>query len=216
VYTGGSGYVNATNAVYKALIYDGQKPGFVSEDQAAGGGLNGYDVLVLPRTTNVGSATLTAIAQFEKRGGRVVTVGTDVLTADEHNRPLPAATRQAVIDGAAERFDASASFDTLRLTLLTDTERWGLQHVTLVDAATGAPVSGVEYETTRYRGKVLLDISSYVSSQSKSVFIEVHGKRLSGTLTDMISGHSLGAGPLLLQPITPVLLQLPGLGQGTG
>jgi len=30
VYTSGTGYVNATNNVYKALLYDGQKAGFVN------------------------------------------------------------------------------------------------------------------------------------------------------------------------------------------
>jgi len=209
VYTSGSGYVNATNSVYKSLLYDGQKAGFVSEGQAAAGGLGKYDVLVLPRTTNVQATTLAAIQRFEAHGGKVVIVGEDALTADEHNQPLPADVRQAVINGAAERFDASISFDALRTQLMVDTQRWGLQTVRLIDASSGQPVSGVEYETVRYHGKRLLNVSSYRSDITKSVYVEVGGKRLSAPLTDLISGKRLATGPLTLAPITPLLFQLP-------
>lgn len=209
LYKPGNAYVSATNAAYQALLYDGQKPGFVSEDQAAHGGLDEYHVLVLPRTTNVRTSTLRAIRGFEENGGKVVMVGDDALTADEHNKPLDPSVRQAVIDGVAQRFDATVSSDTLRTTLLSDLEQWGDQTVTLMDADTGQPVSGVEYETTTYHGDRLLNIASYDAHNTKHVYVEVDGKRLTAPLPDLISRRNLDAQPLTLQPISPVLLQLP-------
>lgn len=208
VYAPGNGYVDATNSAYKALLYDGVKPGFVSEEQAANGGLDEFKVLVLPRTTNVHAPTLAAIQRFEQSGGRVVVIGNDALTADEHNQPLDSAIRQAVLGGAAELLDASVAFDTLRGTLLTDLQHWGLQDVTVIDAASGQPVTGVEYETTTYEGRLLMNICSYTAGSTKRVYIQVDGKRITTPQVDLISGKHLTTGPLTLDPITPVLLQL--------
>lgn len=209
LYKPANAYINATNSAYKALLYDGHRPGFVSENQAARGGLDRYRVVVLPRTTNVRPSTLTALREFEENGGKVVVIGTDALGDDEYDRPLDPATRSAVIDGAAEKFDAAVPFDTLRTTLLTDLQHWGLQDVTLMDADTGEPATGIEYETATYQGNRLLNIASYDAHATKRVYLDVDGHRVTGSLTDLISGHSLDTAPLALSPITPVLLQLP-------
>lgn len=209
LYTPGNGYVNATTAAYQALLYDGQNPGFVAEDQAAHGALNKYKVLVLPDTTNVDPATLTAIQTFENDGGKVVTIGTNLLAADEHNKPLDAATRQAVLNGVAQQFDASASADTMRTALLGDMQQWGDQEVTLVDADTSQAATGIEYETATYQGHLLVNIANLDKADTRHVYVEVDGKRLTAPVADLLSGANVSTGPVTLGPLSPVLLELP-------
>ncbi|QHW30800.1 hypothetical protein GZH47_07965 [Paenibacillus rhizovicinus] len=202
VYSGS--YQDTVDKAYDALALSGQKPGFVSEQQAKDGGLDAYKLLIVPQATNVEASTLNAIQAFVAKGGKVIVVGSDSLAKDENNQPSDAAARSAVIAGSNVLSDASALKQTVREALAS----LKLMSVQLIDKSTGQLVDGVEWQSAVYKGKLLIDIADYDSaSASKNIGIVVNGKP-AGTAAELINGGTVNAGEFAIELEKPYLLQL--------
>ncbi|MBM7563942.1 S-layer homology domain-containing protein [Paenibacillus sacheonensis] len=208
-----SAYNTTLSDAYSALTLSGQKAGFVSEQQATDGGLSAYKLLIVPQATNVSAPTLTAIKAFVAGGGKVIVVGSGSLDKDENNQPLNADDRDAVMAGSQVLADSSALKSTVRAAL----SNLGLMNVVLKDKETGAIVDGVEWQSTVYDGKLLLNIADYdPAAASKTIGIEVNGQP-AGTAQELINGGAVDTSNFTIEQEKPYLLSFGGdSGSGGG
>lgn len=194
-------YSNLTKA-YSALSYNGQKVGYVTENQintGAMGGLDGYKLIVLPEVNNLSAETLANIKSWEAGGGHVVLIGTEenLIKGDEHNQPLPADDRDAVLNSVNTTIiAANPKLEDLRGTFFGLQDQLGLADVIVYDAATDQPVNEVEWRTTELSGKQLLSIVNY-SNEDKTVYIKVNGVNVTPK-TELISMSKPASGELAL------------------
>lgn len=203
VYSGS--YQSAMDKAYEALTLSGQKAGFVSEKQAQSGGLEAYKLLIVPQASHVGAATLTAIRQFAAAGGHIIVIGDAALSADENNQPLNEGDRSAVLSAAVALGD-EADTDAIKQAVRTELSALGLMKVVLKDKSTGKPVDGVEWQSTTYGGKTLVDIANYdATSAFKTIAIEIDGQP-AGTASELINGGTIDTGSLKADLERPYLL----------
>ena len=167
-----------------ALNYDGIATGFVTENQViAEGALDGYEVIVLPSVTNLMPATLAAIRAWQEDGGTVVLIGdeSELISGDEHDQPLPAADRAAVIGSdRTVLIGADPSVADLRTEFFELSADLDLTDVVVYDAATDQPVNEVEWRVANVGGKSLLSLINY-SATPKEVYLVVNGTRVDPT-----------------------------------
>ncbi|QGQ94885.1 hypothetical protein EHS13_08340 [Paenibacillus psychroresistens] len=207
-------YLDTLDKAYEALTYNGQKVGFVSEKQTQIGGLNNYKLLIIPQATHVGAATLLAIKSFVAAGGKVIVIGNDALSFDENNKPLNAADRSAILSNSIVK-DASMDMDTLKQTVRDELKTLGLMQVVLKDKSTGLPIDGVEWLSTEYNGKLLINFADYDSSStSKNFNIEVNGKSV-GTANELINGGTMDTNNITATLEKPYLISV-NLNNGGG
>ncbi|MBP3962481.1 S-layer homology domain-containing protein [Paenibacillus lignilyticus] len=203
-----SSYLDAMDRAYEALTFNGQRVGFVSEKQSQAGGLSDYKLLIVPQATNVSAATLTAIKAFVAAGGKVIVIGENSLNADENNKPLNSDDKTAVLSSATV-LGGDVDSSTLKQSVRTSLTNLGLMEVVLKDKATGQPIDGVEWLSTEYNGKLLINIANYdPTTASKTISIEVNGKP-AGTAAELINGGTIDTGNLTVALEKPYLLSIP-------
>lgn len=152
-------YEDTLRKSYAALAYSGQRIGFVSEKQAALGGLDDYKLLVVPAAAHVGADTLAAVHAFIEAGGKVVLVGEEALSRDEHDQLQPDALHNAVVSRAivmpavygADKLE-SPSVVEIRSTLLPLLEQIDRLQVRVMDAAAGSLATDVGWQTAKHKG----------------------------------------------------------------
>ncbi|SFT04280.1 S-layer homology domain-containing protein [Paenibacillus sp. BC26] len=200
-------YLDSMDRAYEALTFSGQRVGFVSEKQSQNGGLSAYKLLIVPQATNVSASTLTAINNFIAAGGKVIMIGDNSLSADENNKSLSGAARDAVLSGAkvlGSDIDSGALKQSVRASLT----ELGLMNVVLKDKATGEPIDGVEWLSTNYNGKLLINIANYdPTTASKTITIEVNGKAV-GNAQELINGSTVDTSNFTVALEKPYLLSI--------
>jgi hypothetical protein len=201
----GQEYLNQTRLAYEALNFQGIRLGFVTERQLALAAETGelppplhkVKAIVAAGAVRTPETTVTALAKFCKRGGRVLCLG-ECFTHDEYGQrrgktgeslPMPATSREA--------FDLVGTF-------LDDVP---LQRPARLETPDGKPVWGVEYLAVRHEGRLLVNLANYLNeSQRVRVVVgeEPVGQKPVGG-TDLLSGRALGE-TIELPPLQPVLL----------
>jgi len=201
-------YLNTVDKIYKSLIFNGQKAGFITERQLAAGFYEDYRIIIIPAAVHVKPSTLGAIRNFISRGGRVLVIGEESLSRDYYNRLIPGTDRNFIMENSTVIKNAQTltEQELFRVTRNILTER-GLLRVTLTDTLTGEPVYGVEWQSADYNGRLHINICNYDWSGSKFISIFVNN-RPAGNATELISGNVINTGNIELAPYSPILLRL--------
>jgi hypothetical protein len=164
---------------HEALSAEGQRVDFVSETEVADGGLEDYDLLVLPGVTHVKRGAIEPLATFADDGGRLVSIG-QAPQRDHRDRELPGAARSAVAD-AATRVPVDASASQLRGAIRSHLDELELRAVVVVDADSGEPSFDVEWRSVEDGEDTLLSVAN-LASEERSIQITVDGETVeSGT-----------------------------------
>ncbi|OKP99166.1 S-layer homology domain-containing protein [Paenibacillus sp. P46E] len=206
-------YLEAVDRVYSALSLSGQKVGFVSEKQIREGKLSSVKLLIIPDARNVDAETVEAVKVYMKQGGQAVVLGEESFVRDAHNRAHPEAARSYImahaavipVSGTATAL-TSPTLPALQAQLIPLLRQQNLLQVELTDAQTGETVSNVEWRTSVYEGRLLLNVANY-SWQAKQINILLDGQATESA-QNLIQGKSLGASGLTLDPFSPLLLDL--------
>ncbi|GBG09990.1 hypothetical protein PAT3040_04674 [Paenibacillus agaridevorans] len=201
-------YDETLRRAYQALAYSGQRIGFVTEKQAAAGKLTDYELLVVPAAAHVSAATLTAVESFSRAGGKVVLIGGESLTKDEHNQPLDMnlhgqlASRSVILS-------ASAGSGDIRTALLPLLGQMNALPVALTDLSTGQLVWDAGWQIAEHDGRLLLNVVNY-SGEAKQIQTVYNGQA-AGSVNELITGAAVDASHLELAPYGIYLFDLGAL-----
>lgn len=200
-------YYDALYGAYEALVYSGQQVRFVSEKQIASGGLDPYRLLIVPNATHVQSGTLDEISEFSSNGGRVIVIGEDSLSRNGHGQLLSTGVRTGLFDRADAVLAAGASAQAIRSALLPVLEDLELTGVMLVDAsaASNEPVYGVHWQSADYNGRTLVNIVNYTEETVTATLNVPYGI---DSIAELLSGETLSGPSIVLEPLTPYLLEV--------
>ncbi|QNK56517.1 S-layer homology domain-containing protein [Paenibacillus sp. PAMC21692] len=200
-------YYYALYGAYEALVYSGQHVRFVSEKQIAAGGLDPYRLLIVPNATHVQASTLDEISEFSSNGGRVIVIGENALSRNEHDQLLSTGVRTGVFDRADAALAASSSAQAIRSALLPVLDDLELTGIMLNDAsaASDEPVYGVHWQSAEYNDRTLVNIVNYSEGP---VTVTLDAPYEIDSIKELISGESLGGTAIVLEPLTPYLLEV--------
>ncbi len=188
---------------YEALSYSGYKTGFISEKQIAAGNLANYKLLVVPYVTRMEASTLTEIKSFIEQGGKVLLIGTHALKLTPHGEEQAAADRQYIFDHA--EYISAADWTAAQMRDFMEPVLTSIHphHIQLIDSSSGKMPYHVEWRSTTYEDKTLLNIVNYGSTA-----ITVHvrsGNQVMDSLTNLITDEAANGSNVLLEPLTPYL-----------
>lgn len=196
-----SGYLAELSKAYGALNFLGVKVDFITDRQLASGKAEGYKLVVLPGTTHLPAG---AVAGLSRASGKVrLAVLGPAPVKDPYGRPHPAETL-AFLEGALKMYPDStqAGIEAAFRSELED--RGALPDLSLLDAATGRPVQGVEWLTATASSRMVVNMVN-LSGKPVRIRIERAGKEVRP-----VNLLSLGrAEPVqVLQPLVPVLARV--------
>ncbi len=192
------------NRAYYALSYNGQKVGFITENQitdAADSKLDAYKLLVLPEITNLSGEALQKIREWQENGGLIVLIGSEdqLLKADGRNLPLSAVDRSAILNHTGTtKFASDPSVQAMRTPLFGLLHQLGLDDVIVYDAATNEPVREMEWRTVEHEGRTLLSLVNY-SEKIKNVYVKVQGQTVT-PIKELIGGSLPASSALRAEP----------------
>jgi hypothetical protein len=195
-------YLRTAAKVYENIIYNGIKPGFITEKQLARGEWGSYRIIVIPAAVHIMPETLGAMREFINSGGNTVVIGDKSLSRDFFDREIANADRAFIMAHSRMLHDSVNDISGELRDIFIESDLCG---VTLWDNNLGAPVSGVEWLSTEYNGKLLINICNYEWGSSKSISILIHGKP-PGIVPELITGNVINTANMELAPYTPVLL----------
>jgi hypothetical protein len=188
---------------YEALNGCGVRVRFVSERQAAEGGLKGFKAVIAPSLKHAPDALATAIAEYCQGGGKLWVMGdAAVCGRDEYNRPrslsLPAS--------AVRQFSAEVTSRKLWAMFLTEMKAEGIgRPVTVTDADGKAPWA-VEYRSMRDREGVLVSIAN-LWGKPQTVRLSVSGGTVH-RIRDLRRATETAGGEITLQPMEATVLRV--------
>jgi len=204
-------YWNARLRSYEALSYSGYKAGFITEKQAAEGGLQAYRLLIVPAASRVDPATLSGIRTFVEQGGQVLLVGSHALELEPRGAAQSAEDRGYVFDHAAKIHAETASAVQIRDALKPILNAIDPLHVTLKETASGELPYNVEWRSVDLDGRRMLNIVNYGDSPvAVEAFLGNDGTSGNSAISgfaDLITGETLAGTELVLEPLTPYLLE---------
>ena len=90
-----SKYMDCVMNVYKQLLYNGKKVKFVVDSKPQD--MQGTSLLIVPDAVNVPAATLEAINNYANNGGKVLILGVNSLSLNEHNQAQQASLLSNVL-----------------------------------------------------------------------------------------------------------------------
>ena len=201
----GEEYLKLLKRTYEALNFCGLRLGFVTERQLAGcaatgelpATLSGVKLIVAPGAVRTPASTVTALEKFQQRGGKVLLLG-KCFTHDEYGKQrdgghdLPKAVEPPA--------GGEMAFDFFRRQIAAVPIPQPVQ----LRTADGKPAWGVEYLAVRHDGRLLVNLSNYLS-RPQSLSVVADGKAVGGT--DLRSSRAVGE-TFDLPPLEPVLLEI--------
>jgi hypothetical protein len=194
----GKAYPEEIGKVYEALYFLDYPVGFITEKMIQEGRLDECSLLVIPAAKYVGNATAAAIAQFQRRGGRVVATGEGSLAYDEYGKPRSARPALARLSGAtAEEY--RGALDPLL-------DQLAIQRPVRAETKEGQKAWGVELRAAcRDSGQVVY----LVNLNHETLDVRLATKRPVKRATDLIQRKGVKPdAPLALPPRKPMLLEL--------
>jgi hypothetical protein len=188
---------------YEALNACGVPVRFVSEDQAADGGLEGFAAVIAPALGHTPDSLASALARYCEGGGKVWVVGeAPVCGRDEYGRPrdltLPAS--------ALVRFPASAGGRTLQGLFLAQMQAQGVRRLVTVADPDGKAPWGVEYRAVRDGDAVLVSIANlWGTPQKLSLAVYEQPAR---SMDDLRRATTTRGAEVTLQPLEATVLRV--------
>lgn len=177
---------------YEDVIFSGQKPHWFGETTLKQ--LHNYDLVIIPKYTNVEAPILEHLKRYIENGGKVLITDSASLRFNEYNKPHDAEILDYIYKNAIVG-------DVIRETIAD----MGLSQVQVANAETGEPIDKVEWLATEYNGKMLLSIMNYDRGADFNVKITYNGKEIT-EFKELRSTEDVKA-PVLVKSHQPVLLQ---------
>jgi len=146
------------NRAYEAMFFTDARVDFVTERQAAHGGLEGYKLVICPATAQVPRRAYRAFGRYVRGGGTLLLVG-DCFTKDEYRRP-----RQVHLPGKVARLPVGSSPADYRSVLERELQRLGVDRLVRASNPQGQRPWGVECRSLQTAEGRLL---GYVYNMSK-------------------------------------------------
>ncbi len=187
-------HMDAVLQAYEDVIESGQKAGFITD--GVYDNMAQYDLVIIPQATYVSANILNAIAAYQSGGGEVLILGTDSLTMNEANQSHNSTTVSSI----------KAAADTAS-TVKGKIQAMGLSHIVLVDAATNAPLTDVEWSYAPYNGGYVVNVLNYNYDSHKSFKLLMDGGEV-GSFTDLRSGNATANGVMTAKTLEPMLLEI--------
>lgn len=171
-----------TLAVYKAALFAGANPNFITERQIIAGE-KPAGILVIPGAANVRSEAFDKIKEYAASGGKVWAVGDGCLAKNEKNESVSGSvTYEKKLAASA----AKAEFEKIS--------------APVVCAADGKALENVEIMSVDYKGEKLVNLCSYDWNETKTV-------KFDGVAINLLTGERF-KGSAALAPYEPMLLKI--------
>jgi len=190
-------------SAYEALFFTGQPVRFVSELQAARGGLSQYKVVILPAVRYLPDTAAAAVRQFAADGGKLWIMGDRELAKNEHglvrnDTPLPGS--------AVLRFAEEMPVKELRDAFTSSMIKTGIKPIVVVRDPAGKNPWGVEYRSVSEGKSAMVSIVNYWGLP-QTISLELNGRPVR-RIFDMRASKYLAKGKLILQPLKAMLLRV--------
>ena len=185
-------YMTAVGVAYKQLLFSGQNVTMITDTKPEK--MNDYQLLVVPEVKYATADVLAAVKNYIEQGGKVLLLGEDCFKYNEYGLLNDA----AVVEYIYAHADRQSS-------VYHKVQELGLADVTLLDAQTGKPVSGVEYTYTEYNGKILVNLLNYDFDHTYTLKVHYQGKEIT-EFTELRSMEKV-SGTVTVEPYQPILLQ---------
>ena len=203
-------YMGVMQAAYNSISFAGEKVHFIVESQPER--FKDFKVLVFPYSRNVKTSTLNAVADYVSSGGKVILLGEDSLSLDEHNKPHNSdvlakiyAAAQIIpieVDGLQMSNLESRELDEIIEAAVSEITK---KSISIIDVETGEPIRGVEWSTAVYQGKTLVNLVNYDWNMPKTIKIFKDGEEIS-VVKELRRDEELK--DVVLEPYDPLLLQI--------
>lgn len=206
-------YENALYNSYLGAMYSGVKTDIITESKIAN--LDNYSMLIIPEATHTTDAVLNEIYSFALKGGKILILADDCLKYNvdgvartDLTKVNAIKTKATVESGGTRNFTTTGSASVS--SIITKVKNFFSSNdaikVELKDS-NNAAVSDVEISVAESKGRTLINLCSYKSSDV-TVSVTYNGNTLTG-MTDLIDGGSY-ASNVTLEPHVPVLLEVDG------
>ncbi len=175
---------------------------FITERQAAGGGLAAYKVVVVPRAANVPEPVFRTFQEYLAQGGTVMTVG-NCFARDEYGRPR--AERLVARDnGRLAAYPDSLTPRAYREILNGLLDDAGAERRVRVAGEHGEPLWGINLRTVEWNGKQLVALANFTRDTQT---VTLKPPRPFTRAMDLFN-NTEASFPLAVPPLEPVLLAL--------
>jgi hypothetical protein len=195
-------YMNSVIAAYESLNFCGVKVDFVSEKQLAEGRGSHYSMIVLPQCTHITEAALNALGSLPSWTKLVIY--RDAPVKDTYTRDLAPDTLKPVKDRALTISGSKGGAELWTILRKELSDLGVLPEISVVDAATGEPVWGVEWLPVKAKGRTVINI---VNLRTVPIDVKVisGGKQVEcKDLLSIVGRESVKT----LKPVTPVLAEV--------
>ncbi len=204
-------YMNSLYNAYNAMLSNGVKPFFLSDEQMEK--LIDYDMLIVPEAVHVKSGVLDAILDFVKRGGKLYIIGENSLQMDENNVPLDKikvetvkSMAQILPSASVNGEFTSGAKDTADEFLTKAFSDNSKIKVAVKDAKTGERLKNIDCVWTEYDGKYIVNICNYDWEETKYAVIETESKQAEN-MTDLLELSDIH-NEIELKPYIPVMVAI--------
>ncbi len=201
--------MHAAYEAYEAAMFNGKRVKFITEANTSD--INSCKIVIVPFTQYITVDMLIALGEYAENGGKIVIMGENRLSQDEHTIPhnkddvndilnkstvIPyAGTDAAMTNMTSEEFCKKIR------NILTEMD---LYDISVIDASTGEAVHGVEYNVAEYNGRRIINLVNY--SNTKDVIIYENGVPIIGG-TELRSGEKIGS-QITLEKYMPVTIKV--------
>lgn len=189
-----SNAVSVMKLAYTAAMYSGANPRFITERQLENG-TKPNGVLVVPMVSHISDEAWQTVAEFERSGGIIITIGNNCFCFDNHNnaRNINISSDINVELTFNNNIVISPDSNELSDILCEYTQTKKLRDFQ------GDVIPYIDKVEVEYNGKTLWNLCNYSWEESKTAVID-------GTAIDLISGRKF-TGSVILDPFEPVLLE---------
>lgn len=171
--------------ISSSCLMAGQKFDSIVDNQIED--IHKYKVIFLPELTHVSERTLSELEKYADNGGKLVCFGKNILSKNEYDKPNDAARVSNILKNAVF-YESLTDWEKAYDIIQSEVKNAGLMRVELIDADTGDTVKNIEWQSTEYNGKLLVNICNYNWYEPKNVIIKADGKEVSESM-DLISGE---------------------------
>ena len=207
-------YPSSQYYAYESAVYSGQKVWYITENQIEN--IHQTKVLLVPQCEYVKPQTIVEIKKYIQNGGKVVIIGTNSLRSTEHFKESDKTlvdyiyeNASSVVDVTGDRYEKelkTGSVEDIYTAVNNAVEEAGIQYVKVVDAQTGEEIRGIEYQSTVYDGKLLVNIANWDPEEraDKKIKILAYGEEITG-FTELRSMERI-EGDIIAKYLEPILL----------
>ncbi len=179
---------------YAGAVHNGKRVRFITDYNTAG--IHDMKLVVVPNVRFIKGETLAEIKKFIENGGKVIVIGEDTLTLDEHNLPNDSETVNFVMNNSKvvphieDRITPISPTPDEYTNIIGDMlSEMNIDYIRVVDAESGERVNDVEYNSAVYNGKVIINLSN--TSEAKNIKVYAGDTLVTGA-KELRTGEVLG------------------------